>query len=463
MLPTKIVVIGAGSASFGLNTLANLMMSDLLRGSHLALVDLNTETLELVKRLADCLNDEWDAKMTITSHTHHAEALEGADFVVVSIEVPPREKLWKMDYEIPLKYGVRQPYAENGGPGGFAHAARNIGPLLDIAHEMERLCPDAWMINFSNPMIRLCDAVNRYSGIKVVGLCHQIYMGYAIAGQLLSEELEINIKAKFANTAATASHIQLRRNYARQAFNKIDIVAAGINHFTWILGIYDKRTGEDLYPRFRELWDEYDPNFEPLTRRVYQHFGLFPVAGDEHICEYLPWMSDPVTKPWEKYDVMLYEWGLQGEKRTEGYSEIAKMGAGEVSINKLRDEDSEGAVELIQTIAGGGTYYHLAVNLPNMGYIANIPDQAVVEVPGIANGYGVRGLGIGELPNGVAELCRRELTTAQLCVDAVVRGDRQLAMQSLLLDSVIRDIDVAQQILDDYLETYQEFLPQFWN
>jgi len=463
MLPTKIVVIGAGSAIFGLNTLAQLMMSDLLRGSELALVDMNSEALSLVGRLADRLNQEWRSRMVLTEHTHHQTALEGADFVVVSIEVPPREKLWRMDFEIPLKFGVRQPYAENGGPGGFAHAARNIGPLLDIAHDMEKLCPDAWMINFSNPMIRLCDAVNRFSRIKVVGLCHQIHMGYAIAGQLLSEELGINIKAKFSNTAATPSQTPIRRNYAHQAFNKIDIVAAGINHFTWILGIYDKCTGEDLYPRFRELWDAYDPNFEPLTRRLYRYFGLFPVAGDEHICEYLPWMSDPVTKPWEKYDVMLYEWDLKEENRNEGYSEIAKMGAGEVSIDKLRDEDSEGAVELIQALAGGGTHYHLAVNLPNIGYIGNVPDQAVVEVPGIANGYGVRGIGIGELPHGVAELCRRELTTAQLCVDAVVQGDRQLAMQSLLLDPVIRDIDVAEQILEGYLEAYQDLLPQFWN
>ena len=463
MLPTKIVLIGAGSASFGLNTLANLMMSDRLHGSELVLVDKNSEALSLVGQLAEKLNREWGSRMEITTHTDHRTALEGADFVVVSIEVPPREKFWKLDYEIPLKYGVRQPYAENGGPGGFAHAARNIGPLLEIAHDMEDLCPDAWMINFSNPMIRLCDAVNRYSKIKVVGLCHQIYMGYAIAGQLLREDLGIEIEAKFSNTAATISQKVIRRDFARQAFKKVDIVAAGINHFTWILGIYDKSTGEDLYPRFKELWDAYDQNFEPLTRRVYQYFGVFPVAGDEHICEYLPWMSDPITKPWEKYDVMLYEWDLRDAKRKESFILIEKMMEGEVSINTLKDEDSEGAVELIQALAGGGTYYHLAVNLPNLGYIGNIPDQAVVEVPGIINGYGVRGLGIGELPQGVAELCRRELTTAQLCVDAVVHGDRHLAMQSLLLDPVIRDIDVAKQILDNYLETYKELLPQFWH
>ena len=120
MLPPKIVVIGAGSAIFGLNTLAALMRSDRLRGSTLALVDRNADTLALVSRLAQRLNREWAASMTITTHTHHNDALPEADFVVSSIEVPPREKLWRSDFEIPLKYGVRQPYAENGGPGGRA-------------------------------------------------------------------------------------------------------------------------------------------------------------------------------------------------------------------------------------------------------------------------------------------------------------------------------------------------------
>jgi alpha-galactosidase len=182
MIPTKIVVIGAGSASFGLNTLGAIMRSDALRGSHLAMVDQNTASLELIHCLAQRLNQEWGSRMTLTTHSDHAEALDGAAFVVSAIEVPPRERLWRSDFEITLKYGLRQPYAENGGPGGFAHAARNIGPVLKIAHDMEKYCPDAWFINFTNPMMRICDAVARYSKIKVVGLCHQIYAGYGYGG-----------------------------------------------------------------------------------------------------------------------------------------------------------------------------------------------------------------------------------------------------------------------------------------
>ncbi|HEX7541539.1 MAG TPA: hypothetical protein VF352_05355, partial [Anaerolineales bacterium] len=192
-LPTKIVVIGAGSASFGENTLSALVRSKKLRGSTLALVDHNPETLDIVKRLAERLNREWDSGITITAHTHHQEALEGAGFVVLAIEVGAREGLWRKDFEIPLKYGVRQPYAENGGPGGFAHAARNIGPVMGIAHDMEQACPHAWFINFTNPMIRICDAINRHSKIKAVGLCHQIFIGYTMVGIALAKDLGITV------------------------------------------------------------------------------------------------------------------------------------------------------------------------------------------------------------------------------------------------------------------------------
>ena len=222
-LPTKIVVIGAGSASFGLNTLAALIGSPRLRGSHLALVDRNAATLATVHALAERLNRDWHAEMTFSRHTHHAEALPDADFVVVSIEVPPREQLWRSDYEIPLKYGVRQPYAENGGPGAFAHAARNIGPVMEIVRDMETACPDAWLINYTNPMMRICDAVARHSRIKVVGLCHQIQAGYAMVGRTLADELDITVPPAFTDTHASPETNAPRGLVARQAMQKVTI------------------------------------------------------------------------------------------------------------------------------------------------------------------------------------------------------------------------------------------------
>jgi alpha-galactosidase len=462
MLPTKIVIIGAGSASFGLNTLAALMHSPRLRGGQLALVDHNTETLEIVRRLAERLNQDWRAQMHITTHTHHAEALPGAQFVVLSIEVAPREALWRMDYEIPLKHGVRQPYAENGGPGGFVHAARNIGPVLEIAHAMEAACPDAWLINFTNPMVRICDAIARYSKIKVVGLCHQILVGYSLVGMALAGDLGLQVPPGITGSHSTPAENPLRRQVARQALQRLHIQAAGLNHFTWMLALHDRQTGADLYPLFTQRWAAMSPDFEPLTRRVYDAFGLFPIPGDEHLCEYLPWVSNPITRPWEKYTISLYEWDVWDARRGEGLAAMARMADGQEDMENLLEADSEGALEVIENIAGAGSLYHLAFNLPNSGQIPNLPGGAIVETPGVVSTAGVQAVNVGLLPEPISELCRRELAVVRLCVDAAVHGDRQAALQCLLLDPVITDLDVARKILDDYLAAYREHLPQFW-
>ncbi|MCA9908083.1 MAG: hypothetical protein KC519_05485, partial [Anaerolineae bacterium] len=161
----KIVMIGAGSAIFGLGALARLMQSPRLHGSELALVDVDADGLRTMHQLADKMNQAWDTQMTITSSTDRTEVLPGANFVIVSVQVGPRETVWELDWQIALRHGVRQPYAENGGPGAFSHTARNLPLILDIARDMERLCPDAWYLNLTNPLIRLSDAVHRYTKI----------------------------------------------------------------------------------------------------------------------------------------------------------------------------------------------------------------------------------------------------------------------------------------------------------
>jgi alpha-galactosidase len=460
--PTKITVIGAGSASFGENTLSAIMRSKKLRGSTLALVDRNAKSLDVVHRLANRLNHDWDAQFVITAHTDYCEALPDSKFVVNAIEVGARENLWKRDFEIPLKYGVRQPYAENGGPGGFAHAARNIGPIMKIARNMEQVCPDAWFVNFTNPMIRICDAVNRHSKIKAVGLCHQIYIGYIMVGVALAKDLGIDVPEELTGMHAAVDQFAGQYRVRQQVVPLVDIRAAGLNHFTWILSIHDKRTGEDLYPLFRKRFFELDPAFEPLTRDVFSAFDLFPVPGDTHLCEYLPWLSDARTKPWEHYNIRLYDWDMMAGVRDFGLDRLNEMAGGRQAIDHLLDTDSEGALEMIENQVSATTHYHIAANLPNVGQIANLPYGAAVETPVIVDGAGVHPVHVGALPEPVAELCRRETVVAQLCVDAAVEGSREKALQCLLLDPVITDIPTAKKILDDYLTSYKEYLPQFW-
>jgi alpha-galactosidase len=456
-----ITVIGAGSASFGENTLSALLRSKKLQGSTLRLVDRNPQSLDIVRRLANRLNKEWDSKFMITAHTHHKDALKDANFVVSAIEVGPREELWKSDFEIPIKHGVRQPYAENGGPGGFAHAARNVKPVLEIVRDMEQACPNAWFINFTNPMVRICDLVNRYTKIKVVGLCHQIYVGYAMVGMALAKELGIQVPEGIEGMHADVLQHPLQHTVMSQVVPLLDIRAAGTNHFSWILSVHDKRTGEDLYPLLRKRFFELDEKFEPLTRRVFQDFGLFPVPGDTHLCEYLPWMSDASSKPWEKFNIRLYDWEVMAGLRNFSLDRLNDMANEESNIESLLETDSEGALEMIENISLAGNHYHLAANLPNRGQISNLPLGSIVETPVHVNGAGIHPIHMGALPDSIAELCRRELFVAQLSVDAVVEGSYEKALQCLLLDPIITDMHTARSVLDDYLKSYKEHLPQF--
>jgi alpha-galactosidase len=461
----KIVIIGAGSAIFGLGTLAALMRSPGLRagpqrqGATLSLVDLNAEGLALINTLARRMNIEWDAGLTIVSSTRREEVLSDADFVIVSIEVGPREGTWQRDWEIPLQFGVRQPYGENGGPGGLAHTLRQVPEMLAIARDMERLCPDAWLINFTNPLPRLCLATSRYSHIKTVGLCHQINTAYMMVGVALAKKLGVDVPPGVSSDA----HPDIwpkARHVAEQVKPMVDVKAAGLNHFTWILDLRDRRTGEDLYPAFREAFLAMPADFEPLTRDIFQITGLCPVPGDSHLAEYLPWCHDPQTRPWEKYNLYIYEWARAEAKRSELWQTIEAMAKGRAPIEPLRDAPSEGAAEIIEGLLGHETY-RAAVNIPNQGHISNLPEGAIVELPAMVGGWGIRGLNVGPLPEAVAELCRREVAVASMSVDAAVTGDRQMALQALLLDPCIDDIDTARVILDAYLVEYTDYLPQF--
>ena len=459
--PTKIVCIGAGSAVFGLSNLATIVRSERLRGSEVVLVDIDEAGLETMTALAHKMNQAWGSEMTIWSTTERAGALPGADFVVVAVQVGPREELWELDWQIPLKHGLRQPYAENCGPGGFAHTARNAPLVLAIAQDMERLCPDAWYLNFTNPLIRLTWIVQRYTKIKVVGLCHQLYWAYGIAGAVLADRWGLQYPDDFHVHTDYDNQDSLFVGIA-QGVQHMEIKAAGLNHFSWVYDIRDRETGEDLYPLLRDRWlNHFRRDFEPLSREMFEIFGLMPTPGDSHLCEFLPWTHDPITRPWEKYDLKLQSWEGNRRRRADRKALAEAIVADERPVDELRSAISEGVPEIVEAITFDDNHYHHQLNLPNSGLIPNLPDDASVEVAGTVSGLGIQGLGFPPLPEGIAELCRRELALSSLTVDAVVKGDRQLALQALLLDPTMNDIDRARAILDEFLLTFAEYLPQF--
>ena len=254
---------------------------------------------------------------------------------------------------------------------------------------------------------------------------------------------------------------------AEEAVKHLEIKAAGINHFSWVYQIRDKHTGEDLYPELRERWlKRYRRDFEPLTRELFEIYGMMPTAGDSHLCEYLTWVSDPVTQPWRKYDLKLQSW--EGNRRRRAYREsLARdIVAGRVDVNTLRDLSrhgmlDEGIPEMVEAVHFDQPLAHPQLNIPNRSYIPNLPDDAIVEVPGTVSAAGFKGERFPPLPAPIAELCRRELALSELVAEAALAGDRDLALQALLLDPMVTDIDSGRAILDDLLAANAEYLPQF--
>ncbi len=461
MKPPKIVIIGAGSAVFGQRAISAILRSERLRGSELYLVDLDEGPLELMTRLAELMNREWGSGATIRSTTDRRKALPGADFVIVSVQVGPREEVWEKDWSIPLEYGIRQPYAENSGPGGLAHTARNLPLIIDIARDMEELCPDALYMNYVNPLIRLTLGIHRYTTIKSVGMCHQLLWGYAMAMALLGDRYGVDVPPD-VKIDTNHEHRHFREPLMAAGIKHLDIKAAGINHFSWVYDIRDKDTGEDLYPLVRERWMHLERrNFEPLSRDMFEIYGLMPTPSDSHLCEFLPFVHDPIKKPWERYGLHTQSWKGNHRRRAERRELAQRIVDGKEPVEQLRNLRSEGVPEVIE-----GAYFNLntyihQLNVPNEGLIPNLPADAIVEVPGISSGLGIRGISMPALPEPIAELCRRELAYSSIVVDACHHGDRDLALQALLLDPTVNDVESARDVLDHLLTEFTQYLPQF--
>jgi len=433
MKAVNIVLIGAGSLDFGAWTIADILANPDLAGSTLALVDIDAHALRLAKRVADRMNAEWGSRMRITATVDRKRALADADFVLVAIEVERMER-WRLDFEVPLRHGLRQPLGENGGPAGFAHAARNIAPVMAICEDMRKLCPNAWFLNYTNPVPRIALAAHKYGGVKAAGFCHGIGLGCEQIGRVLGIPAD-----------------------------EIDAKAAGLNHFTWALDVRRKPGGEDLYPALRRRAKSWPEGFHPLTRDIFAEFGLFPFCGDSHIAEYLPWVTDARTMPWEKYHLNPPRFSSDRRKRRmeRERQRLNDVADGKVPLDEYRQGSGERAVAVAAAIAKNQNTYELAINLPNDGYIPNLPHGAIVEVPAVVSALGIRGVPVGDLPEPMAELCRRQIAVAELAVKAAVTGDRRTALHALLMDNMITDMDQARGILADYLEVHRDLLPQF--
>lgn len=446
---TKIVIIGAGSVSFGPAMLDDLHLHrNALRGSEVWLVDLDPAALELssayAARLAASAGDA--PAFNVQVATDRREALPGADVVIVSVAVD-RMPTWRLDWQIPLRHGVRHVLGENGGPGGLSHALRNIPLLLSIARDIEALAPNALLLNFTNPASRLCLALHRHTRLRFVGLCHQIGEGYRLVNEVMRLVPKADDLRKSHDEAPGAW-----RAYTGALEQRYHIVAAGINHFTFALEIRDRLTGEDLYPALRAGITKMPVDFELMSRRLLDTFGLFCMTGDGHAGEYVGYAADTIPLTGFDFDAYIQ----RGEALR---ARLAAVVAG--TTPPAPAPSGERAIPIIAALANGGSQHELSVNIPNRGCIGNLSDDAIVEVPGLVAGGRVLGVQVGDLPRGIAAMLAQQIEIQELVVEAAVTGSRRLALQALLLDPVIHSYAQAEHTLDDLLVAQARHLPQF--
>ena len=421
MNTTKIVFLGAGSMSFGLSMFRDLFSGAIteggspLRGSTLTLVDTNEQALERMTRLAERMNQESGAGLKIECTTDRRMALDGAGFVVNSVAID-RNRLWKLDFEIPKKYGIRHTLGENGGPGGLFFTLRTLPLIFDFARDMEDLCPNALFINFSNPESRIILGLGKYSPIKAIGLCHGIFMGQSDVARILG-----------LPSAA------------------VDVWGAGLNHFQWLQAIRHHASGTDLYPLLREKEAAYDPAFMPLTRRLFRAFDQWVTCSDDHMGEYLAY-------GWEGGEHG-YDFAGDERRRVALEQTLASIFAGQQPLPAdWLAPSGERGVSVISSILHNHKRLIEAGVVYNQGAIPNLPPDLAVEVPVVADAAGIHPVSLGPLPDPIAKLVHMQASVQQLAVEAAVHASKELALQALLIDPVVNSSEAAVKILDELWE-----------
>jgi alpha-galactosidase len=405
----KIVFIGATSMSFGLSMLRDVFSSDDLRGSTLTLVGRNAAALAKMVELARFLNDKKGAGLIIEQTTDRRAAFDGAGFVVNAAAID-RNRLWKFDFDVPRKYGIRHTLGENGGPGSLFFTLRTLPMIFDFVRDMEELCPRALFLNFSNPESRIVMALGRYSKIRSIGLCHGIY--------------------------GSCDHVAAIMGMPA---DQVDVWGAGLNHFQCLLHIRHRQTGEDLYPRLRAAEQTYDPAFSPFTRRLFRAFGYWLTCGDGHLGEYLPYGWEAGEEEFAK----IVDDVLAGRAPMPGY---------------WVEPSGERAAAIIAAVLHNQKRFFDSGIVYNQGTIPNLPAELAVEVPVSVDGDGVHPISLGPLPDPVAKLMSMQAAVQQLAVEAAVHASKELALQALLIDPVVNSASAAVKLLDELWDVNRPYI-----
>ena len=430
----KIVLIGAGSANFGLGTIADIFKSKILEGATITLHDINAKALEHTKKIALKFKDELKVNYNIEATTDRAEALKAATFCIISIEVGNRFDLWDQDWKIPLQYGVKQIYGENGGPGGLFHSLRIIPAILDICEDIANICPNAFIFNYSNPMQRICHAVStKYPDLKFTGLCHEIAS--------MERQLPTLMETDYEN---------------------INIKAGGLNHLSILLEVNYKDSNKDGYPIIHEKFNnyysqvtsEYYPSKPGGERGVffelYKLYGFLPITTDSHLGEYIQWAYSVAD-----HEAIMEFYDNYKKRCLTFYDDESHY----LKYFNMKDSKmNERIVPILEAILEDSNIEESAVNLPNNNFIDSLPKDIVVEIPGILNKSGVTGVRLENYPTDFGSLLNNQSSTIQLTTQAVLNKSKHIAYLALLADPVVDNAKNAKKLLDTMLVFQKEYL-----
>ena len=437
----KITFMGAGSSVFARNVIGDCLSTEALRDATFALYDINGERLQQSKLILEAIQKEKGGYGKLECYLgveQRKDALRGANFVVNAIQVGLYDPCTIIDFEVPKKYGLRQTIGDTLGIGGIMRGLRTIPVMQDFANDMEEVCPDAWLLNYTNPMAMLAGYMQRHTGVKTVGLCHSV--------QVCSEGLlkDLGMEDK----------LEGRKE-----------LIAGINHMAWLLDIRDKN-GVDLYPEIKAkaLERMQDPECLDKVRLDYiKHFGYYCTESSEHNAEYnMFYIKSKYPELIERYNIPLDEYPRRCIRNIESWQGEYKMllenGAKE---HKRSNEYASRIMEAITT----GNPYQIGGNVLNKGLIDNLPAEACVEVPCLVNGYGIHPCHVGKLPVQCAAMNMTNINVQLLTIEAAKTLKKDHIYQAAMLDPHTGselDIDTIKKMVDELIEAHGDYLPKYY-
>ncbi|HEY2215770.1 MAG TPA: hypothetical protein VGH31_11990 [Acidimicrobiales bacterium] len=449
-MSTQVTIIGGGSYQWGPELMADLFGTPSLQGMHLVLQDINPAPLPKMEALAHKLNDALASQATIATTTDQRASLEGADFVLVCISTGAFRSM-AVDLAVPAEFGITQTVGDTVGPGGINRALRNIPVLVGIGQNMQEICPDAWLLNITNPMTVLTRSICRETSIKTVGLCHEVgnfCMDLAIA---LGRPMEAVVPS-----VTGINHFPVLTELLVDGNNGFDVIRDLVEEVGGLESLtpYPGRPEAAMFSK-RDFAERHMLKLTMLDR-----WGTFPAAGDRHIAEFVPFALTEESEWGATYNIELSPISKRERIAAEDIANVDAWLDGSKTLQTWQSgELPSPIIEAMLT----NVPFEAPVNIPNAGQAPNLPNDVVLESICVIDGDGIRGRDVAILPAPFDEIVRRHTATQELTVEAAIRGDRSLAAQAFELDPLAGrgDLRVTEKMIDALLAGTAEWLPQF--